>query len=861
IDNAKFRDGGTTYYPPASEKAGIPATVTALYGRGLKAQLRVSVPKYQLRNMGFALGYAYLYPDRGGMWDQFFPDDAGVFQATRAYKPVDRYGLRIIPQLQVFNPVLNRTETGSLWSWGGEGEKDTVWTSDNLSFRQMQQDLLDGKFPGGEFAPSSWPIHFTLPVVTGERWNESPLFRDETLDIRYQTVFRGNGEEETVSKSVPVHIETPIVVPPLLDFTQDLPEKVKPEKQGGSYYISMYEGDIRIPMLERDLSQLDVSLRRESGKEKGMGLLKSTYSYWSIWGDDSIGERVRITATHPGIPKTHSGETVVEGVTDYSTGTASLVLPEETPLPAAKADDPRCSDPTHTSSGSFAGGVGTELDPFVICTRDQLRNMIATVEDMARKELGEITSEYQLYQFHQLAPASAYPSRCFTGQDRYPENSKERAFHCLRDHFRLAANIEFDDVGNMEPIRFKGILDGDGHEIRNPTVVDSLAGFIAPFTTNFYSPLFSTSPNNASFLHLVVRNPTVRGQSAVGGLVDRLGAYSISLVDDVHVVGGQVWGFTSVGGLAGEADGSPSSEQSVVRIRNSSVRDTLISFESSEAGGLVGRAAFWSILRIEDSFATARLQAVGVQGGQSNIGGLLGASDYIRYIQADNDFDFYDPLRDEDEPVLLRSWFRGSITMGHSWGGSNAGGLIGMNYGIPIVGSRAEANIAATGQGVGGLVGESRCGSRYFLDCMISHSSFLGTVWGGAGKAGASGAGGLIGVSFGGMVLDSRVESGSTIKGTFGVGGVIGMMPAPYLRLYRTQSDAAVGGSEGNFGGVIGSITTQRTQFTSGDNYLPMPFFREDSWSRAMTPEVGDIGVVNDGIGSQRNVDLDGVDP
>ena len=130
MDNAKLQRWGTVFILPATETAGIPVTVTALYGRGMKAQIHTSVPKYQLQNIGFAAYYHYIYPDRYGSWVTMKVGTGGVIQSTEAYKPVDRYWVTLLPSWNVYDPIRQRSYTGSLSSLYG-ARPDVDWQSDN----------------------------------------------------------------------------------------------------------------------------------------------------------------------------------------------------------------------------------------------------------------------------------------------------------------------------------------------------------------------------------------------------------------------------------------------------------------------------------------------------------------------------------------------------------------------------------------------------------------------------------------------------------------------------------------------------------------------------------------------------------
>ncbi|MDD4319252.1 MAG: DUF4215 domain-containing protein [Candidatus Peribacteraceae bacterium] len=825
---------------PMNEKPGFSATITSLYGRGLKAQISVTVPKYPLLGIRFSAETA---PPQGYQTATNFPepieaDTNGVFSVARDYTPLKPFIINVFPELNIFDPI----QGGDYWApirhhdFTNAMGPLTEWTSENSTMTSVLQAMKADDKEAWTKRGSLLPI----PIVTGNEWQEKALFPDTTIPLAYRSVYRGNGEDQAIEKQVTLHIQAPVVSPALLDFDPGIYKEIWPEKNSYLAPSNIYEGYFVRGMTSDDLKELQVNIQ-STRTDKGIGWGQQGFPhFFSVWGDAHYDEVLNITVTNPKLQKQHQGTThLIPGIADYSPA-GPFPLPGET-LPPPKANDPRCDDPALTSSGSFAGGQGTEGDPFLVCTPDQLRNAAENAyKFIQRQSRGGLSNMY--------VPDAGFPAYCAD----FDNLTKDEKLHCGRDQFRLIANLDFIAISNMSPIDLGGSLDGNGYEIRNPTVVDSLDSKVGLFHRGHNGYSFPGLSPLWSIRNLILRNPTIRGKTAVGGVIgDTEVAGAGLLMENVHVIDGQIWGMKAVGGLIGHT------QWKMLHISNCSVRNTLISIEQQEAGGLVGFSE--GPIRIEDSLSTAQLGSAGVQGGQKYVGGIIGNN-----AQSLNLINPLDDGMQENKVGLIRSLFRGTITLGHSANGSFVGGLVGGSNALPIIGSRAEADIAATGRGVGGLIGSWYCINRSTLPCVISHSSFKGTVWGGADRDGASAAGGLVGSMGKGIIVDSVVESGSVIKGISKIGGLVGSA-SPYTRFYRNAVKAEVGSSQGDAAGFIGALDYEwKLPYQFGDDYVPAPYLSGNTWLQSLAPAAADVGSwESDRTGirkTERNLDLEGID-
>jgi hypothetical protein len=359
----------------------------------------------------------------------------------------------------------------------------------------------------------------------------------------------------------------------------------------------------------------------------------------------------------------------------------------------------------------FAGGSGTETDPWQIETTVQLNNV--------RNYLG-------------------------------PENHDK--------HFILTDNISldvypFNEGLGWEPIgdwwnwpndAFHGTFDGDGHTINGlyinmpiPTAEDN--------SDEYTAGLFGAT-NNATIKNIHLTDVDVTGYICAGGLV---GDAEFSFISDIHVTG-SVTGYEYIGGLAGYTYASfidkTSFEGSVIGVNyiggligdqhNSAIRYSLskgIAEGNIAVGGLVGSSLSSSIFQshsessvtgtvdswyigglVGSNYSDSTINksyATGVVTGTGYVGGLVGENGYS------------------------------TITDSYAWGdvSSNAvdildypyevAGLVGTNYyGSTVENCYAVGFVSDTGDNHGGLVGYNEINSTILSSYSLGPDNSLGEV-------------------------------------------------------------------------------------------------------------------------------------
>ena len=152
--------------------------------------------------------------------------------------------------------------------------------------------------------------------------------------------------------------------------------------------------------------------------------------------------------------------------------------------------------------------------------------------------------------------------------------------------YRLTADldmtgVDFSPIGGVEEesqaaqwegIAFRGILDGQGHTIENLSV---------SWPNSKGAGLIGRMGSGGIVKNLTLKNPRIEGKYQVAALV---GENAGGLVENCRVIGGEITGLTSVGGLVGSIY---KQDNLSGEIRGCSVEGTIITGHS-EVGGLVG---------------------------------------------------------------------------------------------------------------------------------------------------------------------------------------------------------------------------------------------------------------------------------
>lgn len=323
-----------------------------------------------------------------------------------------------------------------------------------------------------------------------------------------------------------------------------------------------------------------------------------------------------------------------------------------------------------TNAVQFAGGVGSEGDPYQIATADQLNEV---------------------------------------------RNHLEAGIY-----FKLTADIDLDvspynTVAGLSPLSdgsnsFNGNMDGNGFKIIN-LIINSEANNVG---------LFGSTGSNSVINNIILENVTINGAYNSGSLVgSNMGAINNSSAT------GNVTGVGSVGGLVGDNYGTIRNSYSNVGVigtygyfgtgglvgtNNNEISNSYATGNvngSHEAGGLVGinKGTLYYSGTINNSYATGEVT------GNNNVGGLVGSNSQGQNVEVVS---------------VNNSYATGGVT-----GGSGVGGLVGRNQ-ATINNSYAIGPVSRIGfnGNIGGLAGENYStinNSYYDKDTTLQTDSVRGT--------------------------------------------------------------------------------------------------------------------------------------
>jgi hypothetical protein len=317
----------------------------------------------------------------------------------------------------------------------------------------------------------------------------------------------------------------------------------------------------------------------------------------------------------------------------------------------------------------FAGGSGTEGDPYQIADWYQLHNVRNYLDSyfILVNNLNSTTAGYM-----ELASPTANEGKGWQPIGYGNWDGQQW-------------------TGEM----FEGTFDGQDYEIgdlfinRPDEIEVGLFGFVY---------------EGGTIKNISVMNATVTGSNPVGGL---LGVNCYGTVSDSYS-SGSVTGNLTVGGLVGVSYyGTVSDSYSTGSVTGNSGVGGLVGLNSygtvsnsystgsvtgnSSVGGLLGGQSYWST--VSNSYATGSVT------GNSSVGGLLGQNYY--------------------NSIVSNSYSTGSVT----GGGSYVGGLVGMNYHNSTVSNSYSTGSVSGDERVGGLVGLNDWST-------VSNSYSIGSVTG-----------------------------------------------------------------------------------------------------------------------------------
>jgi len=404
------------------------------------------------------------------------------------------------------------------------------------------------------------------------------------------------------------------------------------------------------------------------------------------------------------------------------------------------------------SGSPFGGGDGSEHDPFLICSIEQLRAIGTAADGMSfvlakSLDLSTVTALTPLTpSFHPFEGTLCGAGRVLVGAALSFPNQDTVGLFGVLGQTALVANlrlVDFQVIGNDVVGMLAGKNEGTLSEVEASGTVlghDFVGGLVGG---NIYGDILSCETNGSVLGNLLVgglvgqnlgpivdsrSSATVEGAYIAGGLA----GLNAGLVERSQA-NGEVWGENfDIGGLVGVNDGTVSESRATGDVDG-----------SGSVGGLIGSAQIW--------VTTADSMASGNVTGDVNVGGLIGST---------------------LKGTVVNCGATGDVTaFGNVLGTGNAGGLIGTNQ-AAIEACFATGSVSSA-KGAGGLVGVHE---DWFIN-RIKDSYAIGNV-DGDGEVG-----GLIGE----LVLS--VDPGGNVQTSYALGvvsggdpkaGLIGAMPPGY---------------------------------------------------------------------------------
>ncbi|QNK56924.1 GLUG motif-containing protein [Paenibacillus sp. PAMC21692] len=444
---------------------------------------------------------------------------------------------------------------------------------------------------------------------------------------------------------------------------------------------------------------------------------------------------------------------------------------------------PSWSNPERVSAaGTFAGGDGSETNPYLISTADQLYEM--------RNYLG---SYFELSNDIDLSDYDSMNSWQPIGEDAAPFTGGLDGNHYTISNlyvdtqfadFRLGLFGYMDNPKAIKNLNLRDVYVAGEYE------VGALAGYVS----------------NGIFENITVTGSVSGLQYRIGGLI---GYSESSTLTDISVTG-NVTGHDDTGGIAGYSydntvnnvyfDGSVTADHYYIggqfgrfidgTISNSGSRGTVSGHQY--IGGLVGG--------LENSTVSQSYSHAKLTNTDDDMGGLIGNSmdSHIEHSYATGNVTGQDDLGGlvgySEKTSIEYSYATGNVS-----GGDDVGGLVGDNEGGTISYSYATGDVVATDEFIGGLVGENEVADDG-TDSIVQYSFATGNV------TGDSEVGGIVGYNYGGIVRESYATG--NVTGNVNVGGlvgdnIVGLVENSYS-IGAVTGNTVVGGLVGsNAGGII----------------------------------------------------------
>ncbi|HEG43842.1 MAG TPA: carboxypeptidase regulatory-like domain-containing protein, partial [Phycisphaerales bacterium] len=436
------------------------------------------------------------------------------------------------------------------------------------------------------------------------------------------------------------------------------------------------------------------------------------------------------------------------------------------------------SQPVHfTATYLYAGGDGTETDPFQITDAEDLRNLaddplnwdkhfiVINDIDMGDPNIPNMNT-IASFPYSQRYFSGTFDGQGFSIINLRIENNINGGLFGIVDTSRLHEPQEppappLPQIKNLTLINptviqgdtpYCGILAGGvGREaiIENCIVESGYIQGSAGLVDTSYGTI-----RNCHVIDVYVEN----SYSPAGGLVGR----NYGIITDSSA-SGTVIGETDTGGLAGmsysgETPGGPPLVDGFIQNCSSSCTVESIGVQNSSAGGLIGN----------NNTSVIDCSATGDVTGQYSVGGLIGSS-----------FTYYG--------TLVMTGIEGCFASGNVTGQGRVGGLVGMNK--ADIDNCFSSGIVTGQSSVGGIAGDNH------PEHTISNSYSSCTVYG------DQQVGGLVGYNVGDI---EQCYTTGDVTGEDTVGGLIGVNSSGNHSEISLCSAAGIVTGKTQVGGLIG---------------------------------------------------------
>ncbi len=407
----------------------------------------------------------------------------------------------------------------------------------------------------------------------------------------------------------------------------------------------------------------------------------------------------------------------------------------------------------------FAGGSGTQTDPWLLANKKHMKNMRSHLENGAVKYfelIGDVDLEYE--NWTPLNNAAPY------GNGIFLEGNGHTVKNLVCNSSNAYASFAGVLNGSVQNVVFDGADIAGGN--RSAGV---LAGFIGSGDTIF-----------GSCSGVTVKNSRVTGDTnRLGGLAGYVRKTSAPIAD-CHVLNTTVSSSAErVGGLVGQIDNG-------CKATGCSAEDVTVS-GTINIGGLIGVGYG----EITDCTSSGSVSSINTASNKDiGLGGLVG------YFE--NGF---------------ISKCSSSVNIKQTSNGRDIGGLVGKMLSATLEKSFATGNISGIQRNVGGLVGlvSLNSGKAVIRDCYCT-----GDVVGDAYS------GGFLGLQEKGSTEISNCYSTSKVSGKFAMGGLIGVIGSADLSMSNCAAwngtiNASSHGSSNWSSAAVAGVTFPTCTLT--DNY------------------------------------------